>query len=108
MPATRVTVALNKNQSHKAPLIIPSSAPLDPNASSSVQALVVKTAQSKLRLKKPARFFVARTADELLVEADWARCIRNDVIVLVSAGEEYVGVNVSEGKHGEFRWVPGL
>jgi hypothetical protein len=101
MAATRVTVALNTNQTQKAPLLVPSSASLDPIATSSVQSLVFKTAQSKLRLKKPTRIFIARTGEELLTEADWTRNVRNNVTVLVSAGEDYVGVNKNEGRHGQ-------
>lgn len=92
MPATRISIALNTQQSQKAPLIIPASASADPEAASSVRALVLKTAQSKLRLKKPTRIFAGKTGQELLAEEDWKGNIQNDVVLLVSAGEEYVGV----------------
>ena len=92
MPAIRVTIAVNAQQSIKAPLILPAAALPDPSASNSYQSLIIKTAQAKLRVKKPSRFFVARDGQELLSEADWKAAIQNDAVILVSAGEEYVGV----------------
>ena len=91
MPATRITVALNSNQSQKAPLLIPSSSSFDPNSKSSCRSLVIKTSQSKLRLKKVSRVFVAKTGQELDSEEDWRRALKDDVVLLVSAGEDYVG-----------------
>lgn len=66
--------------------------------------LVLKAAQSKLRLKKASRFFVAGTGAELLSEEDWRRAIRNDIVLLVSAGEEWVGGSEkrSANVHGSF------
>ncbi|KAF2866801.1 tRNA-splicing ligase [Massariosphaeria phaeospora] len=92
MPATRVTVALNAKQSQKAPLLIPASTSL-----SSIQEVVFKTAKTKLRLKKPTRIFVGGSGQELLSEEDWARHVCDDITLLVSAGEEFVGVR-KEGK----------
>ena len=91
MPATRITVALNSKQSSKAPLLIPASTPYDPSAASSCRSLVIKTAQSKLRLKKVSRIFTAKTGEELESEDDWKGALRDDVVLLVSAGEDYVG-----------------
>lgn len=96
MPATRVTVALNSKQSQKAPLLIPSSVSLDPNSPASCRDLVIKTAQSKLRLKKASRIFVAG-GRELLLLQDWEYVLKDDVVLLVSAGEEYVGAKNEEG-----------
>jgi hypothetical protein len=93
MPATRVTIALNTKQSQKAPLLIPASAP--------ARALVVKTAQSKLRLRKPTRVFVGGTGQELLSDNDWELYIKDDVVLLVSAGEEFVGVKKEANIHGK-------
>lgn len=90
MPPTRVTVASNAKQSQKAPLIIPSSTSLDPSSSSSCRSLVTKTAQSKLRLKKASRIFVAGGM-ELTSEEDWRAALKDDVVLLVSTGEDYVG-----------------
>jgi hypothetical protein len=105
MPATRITIALNAKQSQRAPLLIPASASPDPSNASSVRALVVKTAQSKLRLKKPTRIFVGGTGHELLSEDDWKSNIRDDVVLLLSAGEEFVGVKRESGGHGKFPLV---
>lgn len=103
MPTTRVTVALNSKQSQRAPLLVPASTPLDPTSSSSVKSLVFKAAQSKLRLKKPSRVYVAGTGRELLNEEDWQESLKDDVVLLVSAGEEYVGLRKEEKKaHGKF------
>ncbi|OAL50726.1 release factor H-coupled R [Pyrenochaeta sp. DS3sAY3a] len=96
MPATRVTIALNTNQSQKTPLLIPSSASANPVLVTSIRSLVFKTAQSKLRLKKPTRVYVSRSGQELLTEEDWKATIRDDLVLLISAGEDYVGVK----KHG--------
>lgn len=90
MPATRVTLASNSNQSLRTPLLIPDSASLDPNASPSCYSLVIKTAQSKLRLKKAQRVFV-HGGQELTGQRDWEQLLKNDVVLLVSIGEEYVG-----------------
>ncbi|KAF2131737.1 hypothetical protein P153DRAFT_383826 [Dothidotthia symphoricarpi CBS 119687] len=92
MSATRVTVALNAKQSQMAPLLVPASASIDPVDASSIRALVFKTTQSKLRLQKPARLFVGGTGQELLTKEDWEENIKNDIVLLVSAGEEHVGV----------------
>ena len=90
MPATRVTVASNSNQSQKTPLLIPASASLDPRSSPSCYSLVVKTALSKLRLKKAKRVFV-HGGQELTAQQDWEQLLKDDVVLLVSVGEEYVG-----------------
>jgi hypothetical protein len=108
MPATRITIALNAKQSQKAPLLTPASASLDPVSASSIRALVLKTAQSKLRLKKPTRIFVGRTGHELLTEEDWKRNIRDDVVLLISAGEEFVGVKRESGVHGKLMLLISL
>jgi hypothetical protein len=102
MPATRITVALNANQSQKAPLLVPASASPDPVQSGSIRALVFKTAQSKLRLKKPSRIYLGGTGHELLNEEDWKHNIKNDAVFLVSAGEEFVGVKRESSVHGKF------
>lgn len=97
MPATRVTLASNAKQSTKAPLLIPSSTPFNPSAPSSFRSLVIKTAQSKLRIKKPSRIFVAG-GKELLTEDDWKEALKDDIVLLVSAGEDYVGARTAESK----------
>lgn len=59
---------------------------------------MLKTAQSKLRIKKPSRVFLGGTGQELLTEEDWKSNIKDDVVLLISAGEEYVGLK-RESKH---------
>lgn len=102
MPATRLTIACNANQSTKAPVIIPASAIHDPVASNSIRALVLKTAQAKLRVKKPTRIFISRTGEELLSEEDWSNNVKDDIVLLISAGEDFVGVKRESGVHREF------
>jgi hypothetical protein len=102
MPAIRVTIALNAKQSQKAPLLIPASISADPSPEISIRALVIKTAQSKLRLKKPSRIFAGQTGHELLSKEDWKSNIKDDVVLLVSAGEDYVGVKRESSVHGEW------
>jgi alpha-beta hydrolase superfamily lysophospholipase len=102
MPATRVTIALNAKQSQKAPLLIPASASADPASATSMRALVFKTAQSKLRLKKPARIYVGGTGHELINEEDWKYNIKDDVVLLISAGEDFVGVKRESVVHGKY------
>lgn len=50
------------------------------------------TAKAKLRLQKPTRVFVQGTGEELLDENGWRRALKHDAVLLVSAGEEYVGL----------------
>ncbi|KAF2833329.1 release factor H-coupled R [Ophiobolus disseminans] len=92
MPATRITVALNANQSSKAPLLIPAIASDGPEGITRIRNLIFKTTQSKLRLKKPTRVFVRKTGQELLSDEDWKNNIKDDVVLLISAGEDFVGV----------------
>jgi hypothetical protein len=101
LPPTRITIALNTNQTQRAPLLLPSGACTDPHSPTAIRKLVFKAAQSKLRIKKPGRIFVAGSGAELIVEEDWKRSIRNDVSLLISAGEDYVGVNRDAGLHRE-------
>ena len=87
IPATHVAIALHSSkQSPKAPLLLPFSTP----SPFSRRDLVIKTALSKLRLKKASRVFVA-DGRELLKQQDWEDVLKDDVVFLVSAGEEYVG-----------------
>ncbi|MCJ1396335.1 hypothetical protein MMC18_009224 [Xylographa bjoerkii] len=101
MPSTRITLALNSNQSQKCPILIPSSASFSPSDPISCRSLVIKAAQSKLRLKKALRVFVAGTGQELLEETQWRRYMEDDVVLLVSAGEDYVGTKKEETSPGE-------
>lgn len=99
--ATRVTIANNAKQSLKTPLIIPATASADPADANCMRSLVFKTAQSKLKLKKPARVFVKQTGQELLNEEDWISNIKNDTVLLVSGGEEYIGAKKGVTVHGK-------
>lgn len=90
MPSIRVTIASNAKQSSKAPLLIPLSASYDPSCHPSIYSTVIKTAQSKLRLKKASRVFV-QGGRELKNQDDWTDVLRDDLTLLVSTGEEYVG-----------------
>lgn len=101
--ATRVTIVNNAQQSQKAPLLISASAYADRGAANSIRSLVFKTAQAKLKLKKPSRVFVKQTGQELVSESDWLHNVKNDVILLVSAGEEYVGVKKGTTLRGKYR-----
>lgn len=102
MSTTRLTIASNAKQSTKAPILIPASAVHDPAAPNSIRALVLKTAQSKLRVKKPTRIYVGGTGDELRSEEDWKRHIKDDVVLLISSGEDFVGVKRESGVHRKF------
>jgi hypothetical protein len=102
MPSTRVTLALNTNQSLKTPLLIPANASFNPTDAGSAYLFVLKAAAAKLRLKKVQRVFVARNGDELVAEEDWKRALKDDVVLLVSAGEEYVGLKKGAGRYAEF------
>ncbi|KAH8730983.1 tRNA-splicing ligase [Phaeosphaeriaceae sp. PMI808] len=74
MPATRITIALNTEQSQKAPLLVPASTSANPEDAKSIC-----------------------TGQELLSEADWKNNIKNDVVLLVSARENFVGVRRESG-----------
>ncbi|KAF2639823.1 hypothetical protein P280DRAFT_50100 [Massarina eburnea CBS 473.64] len=95
MPAMRVTIASNANQSIRAPLVIPAKNTSDP------RNLIFHAAKSKLRLKKPIRIFLGGAGHELAFEADWKLHLRNDVTLLISAGEEYVGVREVHGENDD-------
>lgn len=98
---TRVTIANNARQSQKAPLLVPASASANPSVANSVRSHVFKSAQSKLKLKKPSRVYIGKTGQELIKEDDWMSNIKNDVVLLVSAGEEYVGAQIDGAVHGK-------
>src|SRR5690242_3752909 len=99
--ATRVTVANNAKQSQRALLLIPEFTVTDPAAPSSIQSLVFKAARSKLKLKKPSRVFIKQTGLELVSDEDWQKNIKNDVLLLISSGEDYVGAGKGLIVHGK-------
>jgi RNA-splicing ligase RtcB len=94
---TRITVASNRNQSLKAPLVIPSGSSLVPKDQGSCTRLVKQHAQTKLRLKKPHRIFVAGTGKELEHAGDWESQLKDDIVLLISLGEDYVGATNPSG-----------
>lgn len=52
--------------------------------------MIFATAKSKLRLKKPSRVFLLG-GHELHTSADILAVLKNDLTILISAGEDYVG-----------------
>ncbi|KAF9696008.1 hypothetical protein EKO04_005968 [Ascochyta lentis] len=99
----RVTVVNNAKQSQKAPLLIPASAIADPTVANSIRSHVFKSAQSKLKLKKPSRVYVGKTGQELTSKEGWRNNIKNDVVLFVSAGEEYVGARKEPTVHADVK-----
>ncbi|KAF2019018.1 hypothetical protein BU24DRAFT_340829 [Aaosphaeria arxii CBS 175.79] len=93
MPSTRLTLTLNTNRTTKCPLLIPSDLLLPTSSLTPLRNLVLKTATSKLRLKKPTRIFDVLTGKELLTFEDWTTALRDpDNTLAISAGEDFVGV----------------
>ncbi|KAL7276716.1 hypothetical protein RUND412_000297 [Rhizina undulata] len=94
MPPTRVTLASNASQTTKTVLLLPPGA----DAFSSL----LSSAKSKLRLKKPTRIFL-QGGQELQDSSQIRAVLKDDIILLVSSGEEYVGnitskrTDISEG-----------
>lgn len=67
-----------------------------------MRSLVFKVAQSKLKLKKPSRVFVKETGQELVHDDQWnSNTIKNDVTLLVSTGEDYIGVKKESIVYGK-------
>lgn len=95
MPATRITIASNANQSSKSVLLVPSAISFDPASSSSCRSLVLTAAKSKLRLKKPSRIFIPG-GKELQHAQDWEDALKDDGILLISAGEDYLGARAAD------------
>ncbi|KAF2815483.1 uncharacterized protein BDZ99DRAFT_459331 [Mytilinidion resinicola] len=102
MPPTRLTLALNASQTKRTPVILPPNAPRDPALPNSCQELLFKAAKDKLRLKgKTAkwRIFVARNGLEVLGKEGWesalAEAETKEIVLLISAGEDYVGKTAS-------------
>ena len=91
MPSIRVTVSLNTNRTIRAPLLVPTPDFSSTSAySRTLQGAVFQCAQTKLRLKKPTKIY-AHGGKVLVSEQDWHDVLHNDAILLVSAGEEYIG-----------------
>lgn len=45
---------------------------------------------------------MAGTGQELCTESDWNGALKDDITLLASAGEEYVGLRKESSIHGEF------
>jgi release factor H-coupled RctB family protein len=82
MPSHRVTLVSNANQVQRITFLLPS-----PSA-----AAVLKAAKDKLRLKKPSRIFLPG-GDE--VTDNLAPHIGNGIQLLISSGEDFVGLRKS-------------
>jgi len=107
--ALNITVVLNSSQDKKTPVVLPATTAFNPLADKSCHELVIKAAQGKLRLKKSKtyRISVAKDGAELKTEDNWQRALKKEAVLLVSAGEEYVGAEREEGggMHRRFRCV---
>ncbi|KAI5838298.1 tRNA-splicing ligase [Morchella snyderi] len=84
MPATRLTLIANASQNNRCPLLLP------PSSSRDTLTAVFTTSKAKLRIKKPTRLFL-RGGHELFTSADIEHYLKDDLVLLISAGEEYVG-----------------
>lgn len=83
MPSTRLTLASNASQNLRCLLLLSSASP-------DCKTAIFTTAKSKLRLKKPSRIFLPG-GEELHTSADILAVLKNDLTLLISAGEDYVG-----------------
>lgn len=83
MPSTRLTLVSNASQNLRCPLLLPSTSP-------DCKIAIFATAKSKLRLKKPSRVFLPG-GHELHTPADILAILENDLTLLISVGEDYVG-----------------
>ncbi|RPB12674.1 release factor H-coupled R [Morchella conica CCBAS932] len=83
MPATRLTLIANASQTNRCPLLLPSS-------DSDILTAVFTTSKAKLRIKKPTRVFL-RGGHELFTSDDIQQYLKDDLVLLISAGEAYVG-----------------
>ncbi|KAF2145393.1 uncharacterized protein K452DRAFT_283753 [Aplosporella prunicola CBS 121167] len=104
MGSMRLTIALNSNRNLKSVLLLNAATSFDPADPASVQSLVLKSAQSKLRLKLKkgavGRIFAARNGTELLTTDDWKREAFNDAVLLLSVGEDFVGLKKATSGNG--------
>lgn len=80
--STRLTLVSNASQNLRCPLLL--------SPSSDPRSAVLATAKSKLRLKKPTRIFLPG-GQELLTSADILSHLTNDLTLLISTGESYIG-----------------
>ena len=79
----RVTLISNANQSQKTTFLLPTAS----------ETAIFKAAKDKLRLKKPSRIFLLG-GDEI-VETELPNHIKNGVELLISCGEDFIGLRKS-------------
>jgi len=79
----RVTLAANNKQTNKSIILLPSSI-------TDTHRFLLDSATKKLRIKKPSRIFVSG-GRELTSSTDYNSVLKNDITLLISSGEDYVG-----------------
>ncbi|XP_002984977.2 uncharacterized protein LOC9649069 [Selaginella moellendorffii] len=95
MPGTRITLTRNSRQTVRSAVV------LDLDASNPEESIrsILAAAEKKLRIKKPQRLFLAADGTEI-GPATLSR-VANDAVVLVSAGEGFVGGGNLSSKDGD-------
>ncbi|KAJ3196601.1 hypothetical protein HK101_008393 [Irineochytrium annulatum] len=88
----RLQLASNANQKLKALFVIrmPLASSLSSPTSTEFRTSLLQHAKNKLRIKKPTRVFLA-SGEEAITDIDLITNIRDDSIVLISAGENFIG-----------------
>ncbi|KAL8741666.1 MAG: hypothetical protein Q9190_005755 [Brigantiaea leucoxantha] len=71
-------------------MLVPSPSSTEADPETLIRNLVIKEAKSKLRLKKPSRIFV-HGGHEISSSMDWRSHVKDDTVLLISSGEDYVG-----------------
>lgn len=91
MPSTRLTIISNASQNIRSTLLLP--------ATSDLRSSVLSLAKSKLRLKKPTRIFLPG-GQELATSDSISAVLADDLKLLISSGEEYVGNIAAAPRNG--------
>ncbi|KND00187.1 release factor H-coupled RctB family protein [Spizellomyces punctatus DAOM BR117] len=97
MPSLRLTLAKNSNQQQRTVVLV--SIPDLTNASCSIvtkemtqfRQRIIQFAKTKLRLTRACRVFLADGTEVWGHDLDLWRRLENDGVILVSAGEDYIG-----------------
>jgi release factor H-coupled RctB family protein len=84
MPSVRVTLISNAQQNVRCAAVLSLT-------SETARTAILDYGKRKLRLKKPSRIFLPG-GQELDPSSPWLSIVQNDSVLLVSCGEEYVGV----------------
>src|SRR5437773_7919 len=87
---TRISLASNAKQTNKTIVLLPSNTP-------DVRAHLFSIATQKLRIKKPSRILLSG-GRELHSQTDFQSVLKNDITLLISSGEDYVG-NITYTEH---------